>query len=118
MKTFSIILPLDNEYLTTVRLTTGGVCALAGFDVESTEDFKVCVTESLLLLKRSGFASARIAYTVDEPLLCEVVGEDRTCEKQTGVEDEISFALLQALLGAVDYEKDEDGDVVAVRFNA
>ena len=118
MKSFSIVFPLDNEYFTTVRLTTGGVCALADFDVESTEDFKVCVTESLLILKRSGFANARISYTVGQPLLCEVTGENRICEKQTGVEDEISFALLKALLGEVEFEKDTDGEVVAVKFNA
>ena len=50
MNIFSITLPLTGEYLTTVRLTTGGICALADFDVDSTEDFKVCVTECLLIL--------------------------------------------------------------------
>lgn len=118
MKNFSIVFPLDDEFFTTVRLTTGGICALAGFDVESAEDFKVCVTESLLLLKRNGFKQATIAYTVEEPMVCEIVGSNRTGEKQAGAEDEISFALLQALLGEVAFEKDMDGDVVAVKFNA
>ena len=90
---------------------------MADFDVESTEDFKVCVTESLLILRRSGFTSARIGYTLGQPLLCEVVGEKREGERQEGVDDEISFALLAALLGEVDYEKDAQGRVVAVRFN-
>ena len=117
MKNFSISLPLDSEFFTTVRLTTGGVCALADFDVESTEDFKVCVTESLLILKRSGFTSARIGYALGQPLLCEVVGETRMDKREEGVDDEISYALLTALLGEVDYEKDDQGRVVAVRFN-
>lgn len=55
MENFCVSLPLSSEYLTTVRLTTGGLCALCGFDVDSAEDFKVCVTESLLILKRNGF---------------------------------------------------------------
>ena len=118
MKNFTITFPIDNEYFTTVRLTTGGICALAGFDVESAEDFKVCVTESLLILQRNGFTEAAISYTLAEPMLCEIVGKTRTGEKQPGVEDEISFALLQALLGEVAFEKDADGDVVAVKFNA
>ena len=55
MNTFSITTPLTGEYFTTVRLTVGGVCALAGFDVDATEDFKVCVTECLLILNRNYF---------------------------------------------------------------
>jgi len=117
MKHFSISLPLDSEFFTTVRLTTGGICAMADFDVESTEDFKVCVTESLLILKRSGFTSARIGYTLGQPLLCEVVGEARTDAREEGVDDDISFALLTALLGEVDYQKDTQGRVIAVKFN-
>ena len=116
MSNFSIISPLESEYFTTVRLTTGGVCALADFDVESTEDFKVCVTECLLLLKRSGFSSARISYTLGQPLLCEIVGQERTGEMEE--EDGISLALLDALLGNVEYVKDEQGKVIAVKFNA
>ena len=50
MDKFSIRLPLTGEYLTTVRLTTAGLCSLAGLDVDFIEDYKVCVTESLLIL--------------------------------------------------------------------
>jgi hypothetical protein len=38
MGKFSVTLPLTGEYLTTVRLTTGGLCALADFDVDASED--------------------------------------------------------------------------------
>jgi hypothetical protein len=71
--------------------------------VESTEDVKVCVTESLLILKRSGFTSAKISYAVASPLVCEIVGEGRENPPQEGIDDEISFALLSALLGEVDF---------------
>ena len=118
MEKFTVTLPLTGEYLTTVRLTTGGLCSLAGFDVDTAEDYKVCVTESLLILKRSGFTSARIEYTLGEPLLCAICGEERGGEVEEGIDDEISYALLGALLGEVDYTKDEDGKVIAVRFNA
>ncbi len=106
MEHFSIKTPLTGEYFTTVRLTCGGVCALAGFDVDTAEDFKVCVTESLLILKRNGFSCATVRFTVGETLGCHIVGESLENEKEEGLEDEISRALLSALLGEVEFVKD------------
>ena len=116
MEKFSVTLPLTGEYLTTVRLTTGGLCSLVGFDVDFAEDFKVCVTESLLILKRNGYTAATIDYTVGEALGCHVMGKDCVGEKENSVEDEISRALLSALLGAVEFDTDENGEVRGIRF--
>lgn len=116
MEKFSVTLPLTGEYLTTVRLTTGGLCSLVGFDVELTEDFKVCVTESLLILKRNGYTTAYIEYSVGEALGCHVLGKDRGGEKENSPEDEISRALLSALLGDVIWDTDENGEVCGIRF--
>ena len=118
MKTVTLAFPLDGEYFTTVRLATGGLCSLAEFDTESAEDFKVCVTESLLILKRNGFLHAKISFNVGEMLSCEIVGEEQLGEKEDGFEDEISYALLNALLGKVEFENDENGRVVKVAFVA
>lgn len=117
MDKFSINLPITGDYLTTVRLTTGGICALAGFDVDSAEDFKVCVTESLLILKRNGYKRATIGFTVGEMLGCEIIGEEQSAEKEEGIEDEISYALLNALLGKVEFSE-RDGRVAVIRFEA
>ena len=108
MEKFTVTLPLTGEYLTTVRLTTGGLCALVGFDVDSAEDFKVCVTESLLILKRNGFLSASISFTMGETLACSIAGETLGGEKEDALEDEISRALLSALLGKVEFVKDSE----------
>ena len=116
MEKFSVTLPLTGEYLTTVRLTTGGLCSLVGFDVDFAEDFKVCVTESLLILKRNGYRSARIDFSIGEALGCHVTGLDCTAEKENSVEDEISRALLSALLGEVTVDMDENGEVCGIRF--
>lgn len=116
MEKFLINLPLTGEYLTTVRLTTGGLCALAGFDVDTTEDFKVCVTESLLILKRNGFLRAAIEFTVAEALSCVVCGEENSGETETSIEDEISHALLSALLGNVEISKNQNGQVEKIAF--
>ncbi len=115
MDKFSIKTPLTGEYFTTVRLTVGGLCALSGFDVDLAEDFKVCVTESLLILKRNGYASAKVEFTLGEALGCAVCGEGEVGVKEEGLEDEISHALLQALLGKVEIVKDSER-VIRIEF--
>ena len=116
MEKFSITTPLTGEYLTTVRLTTGGLCALVGFDVDSAEDYKVCVTESLLILKRNGFTRAQITFTVGEQLACSLQGEAFEKQQPDTFEDEISRALLCALLGEVSFEKNEKEVVEKIVF--
>jgi hypothetical protein len=108
MEKFLVTLPLTGEYLTTVRLTTGGLCALVGFNVDETEDFKVCVTESLLILKRNGYVSASITFGVGEALRCEILGVGARGEKTDEFEDGISAALLSALIGNVEFNKEDD----------
>ncbi len=115
MEKFSVTLPLTGEYLTTVRLTTGGLCALVGFDVDAAEDYKVCVTESLLILKRNGFSSASIEFSVGEALGCRVVGAEENGEMENGLEEEISHALLSALVGDVSFVKKQK-KIVEIAF--
>ena len=115
MNTFSIKMPLNGDYMTTVRLTTGGLCALAGFDVDTAEDYKVCVTEALLILSRNGFTHANLLFTVGETLACQLTGEG-DCPLASSETDEISYALLSALLGKVDYTKNAEGRVLAIGF--
>ncbi len=116
MEKFSVSLPLTGEYLTTVRLTVGGLCSLVGFDVDASEDYKVCVTESLLILKRNGYTRAKLDFTVAEMLSCVVCGEGKTGKKEENIEDEISRALLSALIGKVDFALDNDGNVEKIAF--
>ena len=117
MDKFIITMPLTGEYLTTVRLTTGGLCSLVGFDVDTAEDYKVCVTESLLILKRSGYTQARIRFTVGEALACEMQGEGERLAAEDSIEDEISRSLLSALLGNVIFKtNDETGRVENISF--
>lgn len=116
MEKFTIQLPLTSEYLTTVRLTTGGICALAGFDVDSTEDYKVCVTESLLILKRNGFQLATVVFTVGESLNAEITGDLWQETQSESLEDEISRALLSALIGEVQFVKADNGKIQKIVF--
>ena len=118
---FTAELPLLNDFFTTVRLTTGGICALCGLDVDYTEDVKVCVTEGLLVLKRNGYARAKLSFSFNacKKLRCRLIGlGERTKDvAQAGAEDEISFALLAALVAKNDVEKD-GAAVTAISFFA
>lgn len=116
MDKFLITLPLTGEYLTTIRLTTGGICALADFDVDTTEDFKVCVTESLLIVKRNGYKQATVEFSVGEALGCEVYGVGEYGAKTDDLEEEISRALLSALLGKVEFVTNAENRVEKISF--
>ena len=108
---FTAELPLSNDFFTTVRLTTGGVCALRGLDVDFTEDVKVCVTEGLLVLKRNGYSRARLSFAFrgeGGKMRCRLIGmgERKGKADEGSAEDEISFALLAALVEESNVEKD------------
>lgn len=111
----NIRIPLGSDMMTTVRLATGGVCSLKGLDLDASEDCKVCVTESLLLIRHAGFGHATIVFSEDDGLLVAIEGQG-VCETAVPApEDEISAALLEALAEDVRMEKCEGG-ITAVFF--
>ena len=94
--------PLRREMMTTVRLTTGGVCSAAGMSYDGGEDCKVCVTESLLLLMRRGFTAADVRFTAcDRGIDVRVQGTQGQADLSLTDEDEIALALLNALAESV-----------------
>ena len=77
MKEFKLSFCLsDSEYFTALRLAVGGVCAAADLDIDASEDFKVSVTESCLILKGCGYGSAVITLSAGDGLSAEIRGED------------------------------------------
>ena len=100
----TLVFPFGRDKMTTVRLATGGLCALAGLGLDDSEDCKVCVTESLLLLMHRGYASARVSFYEEEGLFVRIAGEGEGEEAPTE-EDEISFALLTALNDTLQTER-------------
>lgn len=116
---FSMQFPLGRELMTTVRLVTGGICSLAGFDLDSSEDCKVCVTESLLLLLHGGCCSARVEFLRGERLRVVLTGEGgRTEREERTVEEEISAALLGALVDDLSMTREGSEQTIAFTFGA
>ena len=117
---FDFSLSLESgSLMTTLRLTVGGLASAAGLDLDAGEDFKVCVTEGLLLLKRNGCSSAAAHCEIsDGCLLCEIRAgvKGGAAAEETALENEISYALLGALVDEVSFDKQRDGSVSAIRL--
>lgn len=108
MKEFAIKFKLsDCEYLTALRLAAGAVAALNETDLDTAEDFKVCVTESVLILKNCGFEEVGVAFKVDGGVYCTAEGiGGEPCEG----ENELSLALISALMENCEIER--SGDII------
>ena len=107
-KILSLDCQLSSDLMTTVRLTTGGICSHMGLDIDATEDCKVCVTESLLLLIHGGYSQASVSFFEDEGIYVEIEAKGNKQEIIKVPDDGISSALLFALASDVNMEKEKD----------
>ncbi|MDE6585879.1 MAG: ATP-binding protein [Clostridia bacterium] len=108
MKEFTVKFNLcDSEYMTALRLVCGAVCSVHGLNVDDLEDFKVCVTESAIILKNCGFCTCTVLFKDDNGLVCEVTGEGGNPKEG---ETELSLALISALVS--DCEISRRGEVI------
>ena len=98
----------DSEYMTAVRLVVGAICSIADEDVDVAEDFKVCVTESCLILKNSGFDGVELNFSVADGVMATVSGVGGSA-LQAG-DNEFSLALVSALVSSCEIEK--RGDII------
>ena len=116
MMLFSMEFPLDREIMTTVRLAVGGVCSLAGFGLDASEDCKVCVTEGLLLLLHAGCGRAKLTFSRAEGLDVELWGEGGAPAAEKSAEEEISVALLTAFAEDLTVEHTANGTRIFFGF--
>ena len=100
MKTFTVEFYLsDSEYLTALRLVAGAVCSAADIDVDALEDFKVCVTESALILKNGGFERVKAEFDTNSKVKAILSGIGGEAKKGAS---ELSLALIGALVESCD----------------
>lgn len=108
MKKFSVEFALaDSEFLTALRLVAGAVCTVADVDIDSMEDFKVCVTESALILKNGGFESVKASFFAGGGVRAEIEGEGGAARE---CDNGLSLALISALMDKCDIIK--KGDII------
>lgn len=97
----------DSEYLTALRLAAGAVASLNETDLDTAEDFKVCVTESVLILKNCGFEEVGVTFKADGGVCC--IAEGIGGNPKEG-ENELSLALISALMENCEIER--SGDII------
>ena len=85
----------DSAYITALRLVAGAVCSAHDIDVDTLEDFKVCVTESAIILKDCGFESVTVTFADADGICCTIEGDGG--EPHEGG-NEFSVALISALV--------------------
>ena len=100
MKAFTVEFYLcDSEYLTALRLVAGAVCSSADVDIDALEDFKVCVTESALILKNGGFERVKAVFDTKDSITATLTGLGGEAKKG---DSELSLALIGALVESCD----------------
>ncbi len=93
-------IPLQKEYITTLRLTVGGYCALTDATANVIEDVKLCAQEAALLLMRNGYRRAKLHIQMQETLHIHMTaeGEKLSCADETAAtENEFSILIIDAL---------------------
>ena len=104
----------DSEYMTALRLVAGAVCSSADCSVDVLEDFKVCVTESALILKNCGFEGVRAEFIAEDGVKAVISGIGGNAKEG---DSELSLALIGALVESCDISrKGEIIDRVTLRI--
>ncbi len=111
MKELSVKFNLaDSEFYTALRLVAGALCSIADKDVDAAEDFKVCVTESALILKNCGFESVTAVFSADGGVKAVLAGNGGTPAE---ADNDLSLALIGALVEKCGIDK-RDGVISSV----
>lgn len=96
MKDLSVKFDLENsEFYTALRLVAGAFCTIAEKDIDAAEDFKVCVTESAIILKNCGFKTLNAVFNAQGGVKAVLTGEGGIPAE---AENDLSLALIGALV--------------------
>ncbi len=108
MKDFTVKFSLsDDEFLTALRLVAGAVCNVHQTPIDALEDFKVCVTESVLIFKNSGYGEVEVRFFFNDGVCCTVSGMGGVPAEG---DCELSLALVSALVDSCDIER--SGEII------
>ncbi|MCD7729827.1 MAG: hypothetical protein LUI60_07995 [Clostridia bacterium] len=104
----------DDRYFTALRLVAGAMCNIAEKDVDTAEDFKVCVSESALILKNNGFSRIKAQFNAQNGVKACLSGEGAS--RSSCGDNELSLALIGALVESCSFEE-KDGVISSVALN-
>lgn len=110
-----LVIPARAEYLRLVRMTTAGLAAVHGFDVEAVDELRMAVDEACHLLTGAawdGEGTIRLEFRTDGDAL--VVEGRAALEGPRGSAPAYSEQILASLVD--DYEYRDDGSSASVRF--
>ncbi len=112
MKEFTVAFCLtDSEYFTALRLVGGAVCATPGVDVDTIEDFKVCLTESALILKNCGYQRVKAVFHRGAQVGVTLYGLGGTYAEG---DNELSLALISALVSACEIARNQKNQIESI----
>ncbi len=102
----------DDEYLSSLRLVAGSVCVNAKKSIDDIEDFKLCVGECALIMKRCGYDEISCTLFGDSAPRCEMEGRGGSPVPSDG--NDISLAIIEAFVKKCDIRKRDDGTIEKV----
>ena len=76
-------------------MVAGAVCSAADVDIDALEDFKVCVTESAIVLKNGGFEKVNAVFSTDRCVSATLTGVGGATKRG---DSDLSLALIGALV--------------------
>ena len=121
MDSLKFTIPGKPEYMTMIRLATGSLAAMAGFDLEDTEDIKLAVQEACKNVSCHGQEGYSDKYDIEinvDSGSFEVTVID-ACEKHTleksspcrncPQEGDIGIIMIRSLMSCVEFGQDDSG---------
>ena len=100
MDVIKLVIPSNPQYVTTLRLTTSSIAQIMGFDIESIDDLKVCVSEAVNDLFSNNEA-LEICFKPEEDKITIVINATMIEETDGG----LHRMILESLLDKVEYKE-------------
>ncbi len=110
-----LVVPADPAYLAVLRTACAGLAARLDLDLDEIEDLRIAVDEAstmLMLGAREGDRLRAEFHLTDDELEVEVSGPSTVLPERSS----IAWAVLEALVGAVDAHTGTNGDASSVRL--
>ena len=101
----TITFPASPEFLRLARLTSADAGSRAGFDYEDIDDLRIAVSELCALITGSAGGALTLAFSVE----AGGVTVDGRAESGSFVENELSRAIVQAVVDEFELSTPDDG---------